>query len=64
MSVGEFNLKDFLRRFNIMIYTGDPEGDWLLIEDEVRDLLKAKVIDKEEFSVVMNAIEKRKELFK
>ncbi|QDX91169.1 DUF910 family protein [Brevibacillus laterosporus] len=58
-----FNLPEFLRRFHIMIYTGDPLGDLLMIEDEVRELLTSKVIDKEEFALAMKEIDKRKRIY-
>ncbi len=57
---GEFNLQEFLRRFGILIYTGDPEGDWILIEDEVRELRQLGIIDDEEYAQAMIVIHKQK----
>lgn len=54
-----FHLQDFLRRFGILIYTGDPEGDRILLEDEVRDLKELGLIDNEEFVQAMMAIRKK-----
>jgi uncharacterized protein YqgQ len=56
----EFDLKAFLYRFGLFIYTGDPEGDLLLIEDEVRELYELNVIDKEEFMEVMSALRSKR----
>lgn len=59
----EFDLKAFLHRFGLFIYTGDPEGDLLLIEDEIRELYELNVIEKEEFMEAMSAVRsKRKAL--
>ena len=58
--LNDFNLQEFLRRFGILIYTGDPEGDWILIEDEVRELRQMGIIDDEEYTQAMIAIRKAK----
>ncbi|GAA4716918.1 YqgQ family protein [Brevibacillus fulvus] len=55
----EFNLQQFLARFGIFIYTGDPEGDALLIEDEIKELRQAGLIDEEEFLQAIVAVRKR-----
>lgn len=60
----EFNWKDFLNRFGIFIYTGDPEGDLILIEDEVREMRQMNMIDDEEFMNAMVEIYKRKNALK
>lgn len=59
-SPNEFDLKAFLHRFGLFIYTGDPEGDLLLIEDEIRDLYELNVIDKEEFLEAMSAVRSKR----
>lgn len=56
----DFNWKEFLNRFGIFIYTGDPEGDLILIEDEIRELRQLHMIDDEEFMSAMIEIRKRK----
>lgn len=56
----DFDLKAFLHRFGLFIYTGDPEGDLLLIEDEIRELYELNVIDKEEFLEAMSAVRSRR----
>ncbi|TKI54255.1 DUF910 family protein [Brevibacillus antibioticus] len=56
----EFDLKSFLHRFGLVIYTGDPEGDLLLIEDEIRELYELNVIDKEEFIEAMSALRSKR----
>ncbi len=55
----QFDLKEFLKRFGIFIYTGDPEGDLLLIEDEIRELLHLGLIEKEEFMQALVALKER-----
>ncbi len=54
-----FDLKEFLRRFHIMIYTGDPEGDSLLIEDELKELRQLGLIDREEYIEALAALKNR-----
>ncbi|QRG66290.1 YqgQ family protein [Brevibacillus choshinensis] len=56
----DFDLKAFLHRFGLFIYTGDPEGDLLLIEDEIRELYELNVIDKEEFMEAMSAVRSKR----
>jgi uncharacterized protein YqgQ len=59
-SPNEFDLKAFLHRFGLFIYTGDPEGDLLLIEDEIRELYELNVIDKEEFLEALAAVKRKR----
>jgi uncharacterized protein YqgQ len=54
-------LKEFLARFSIFIYTGDPEGDLLLIEDEIRELRQLGLIDNEEFMEAMAALREKRQ---
>lgn len=56
----DFDLKAFLRRWSLFIYTGDREGDYLMIEDEIRELYQAKLIDKEEYSEAIRALAEEK----
>jgi uncharacterized protein YqgQ len=56
----KFDLKEFLRRYGIFIYTGDPEGDYLLIEDEIRELRHLGLIDNEEFIQALAALKERR----
>jgi len=58
----DFDLKAFLRRWGLLIYTGDREGDFLLIEDEIRELRQLGLIDTEEYVEVISALaaEKKK----
>ncbi len=55
-----FDLQAFLRRYGIVIYTGDPEGDLILIEDEIRELRQLGIIDNEEFLLAMAALGRQK----
>ncbi|MDA5109667.1 MULTISPECIES: YqgQ family protein [Brevibacillus] len=57
---GDFDLSAFLQRYGLFIYTGDPEGDLLLIEDEIRELYQLGVIDKEEMVQALAALRKRR----
>lgn len=56
----EIHLQEFLRRFGIMIYTGNRAGDLLLIEDEIKELWELGLIDKEEYLQVMAALMQEK----
>ncbi|WNC13403.1 YqgQ family protein [Brevibacillus brevis] len=56
----DFDLKAFLQRFGLFIYTGDPVGDLLLIEDEIRELYELNVIDRDEFLEAMSAVRSRR----
>ncbi|MGE5700939.1 MAG: YqgQ family protein [Clostridia bacterium] len=55
-----FNLDEFLRRFSLFFYTGDPEGDLLLIEDELKEMRQLGLIDKEEYIEVLAALKARR----
>jgi uncharacterized protein YqgQ len=55
----DFSLDELLRRFSIFIYTGDPEGDCLLIEEEIRELKQFGLIDNEEYMQAMIAVRQR-----
>jgi len=59
-----FDLNALLRRFGLIIYTGDPEGDLLLIEDEIRELYERKLIEKEEFLQALAAVNDRRQRLK
>jgi uncharacterized protein YqgQ len=54
-----FDINEFLRRFGILIYTGDPEGDLLLIEDELREMRQLGMIDNEEYLQALAALKER-----
>ncbi|MFD2370761.1 YqgQ family protein [Brevibacillus sp. GCM10020057] len=56
----DFDLKAFLHRFGLFVYTGDPEGDLLLIEDEIREMYELNVIDREEFLEAMSAVRSKR----
>ncbi|CAM3325052.1 MULTISPECIES: YqgQ family protein [Brevibacillus] len=58
----DFDLNAFLQRFRLHVYTGDPEGDLLLLEDEIRELYELNVIDKEEFMEALAAVKNRRRL--
>ena len=40
---------DLLKRFGTFIYTGDRIGDLELIEDEIKELYKSKMIDQAKY---------------
>ena len=42
-------VQELLKRFGIVIYTGDRLGDLTLMELELQDLYEWKLISKEEF---------------
>ncbi|HJV45936.1 MAG TPA: YqgQ family protein [Bacillota bacterium] len=51
--------KDLLRSFGILIYTGDAIGDCLLMEDEIKELHEAGLIDSDIFRAALMAIRQR-----
>jgi uncharacterized protein YqgQ len=51
-----FDLRALLKRFGIVIYTGDRLGDLLLMEDEIRELRQMGLIDGDEFVQAMAAL--------
>lgn len=59
MKKDSFDINEFLRRFGILIYTGDPEGDLLLIEDELREMRRLGMIDNEEYLQALAALKER-----
>ena len=42
-----------LKRFGIYIYTGDRLGDLELIEDEVKELYKTRLIESKDYQTAM-----------
>ncbi|QQE75483.1 DUF910 family protein [Brevibacillus composti] len=54
-----FDLQSFLKRYNLFIYTGDPEGDMILLEDEIRELYQLGIIEKEEMLEALTSVKKR-----
>ncbi|NGQ96834.1 YqgQ family protein [Brevibacillus sp. SYP-B805] len=56
MNSGGFDLRALLKRFGIVIYTGDRLGDLLLMEDEIRELRQMGLIDGDEFVQAMAAL--------
>nr|WP_206529785.1 YqgQ family protein [Brevibacillus sp. SYP-B805] len=49
-------MRALLKRFGIVIYTGDRLGDLLLMEDEIRELRQMGLIDGDEFVQAMAAL--------
>jgi uncharacterized protein YqgQ len=46
---GIMRVREVLKRFNILIYTGDPLDDIVLMDLELDDLYENKTVDDEEF---------------
>lgn len=44
---------DLLKQYGTFIYTRDRLGDILLMEDEIRELYKAKVLEPKDFQTAM-----------
>lgn len=53
------DVRILLRRFGIVIYTGDQEGDELLIKEELKELYEMKMIDDDEFRQAMIVLYRR-----
>lgn len=52
------DVRKFLSKFGLMIYTGDRIGDLDVMKEEVIELFQAKLIEKEDFAQLMNIITK------
>lgn len=59
-----FDVKDLLRQFGIVIYTGDPLGDYEMWEDELRELYAEKMIDLDQFQQAMTVIKRAKSAYR
>lgn len=58
------DVKDLLRQFGIIIYTGDQLGDYEMWEDELRELHREKMIDLEQFQEAMQVIRQAKSAYR
>ncbi|SOC27332.1 uncharacterized protein YqgQ [Ureibacillus xyleni] len=47
------DIYDLLKQYGIYIYTRDRIGDLILMEDEIRELFKARVLDPKDFQTAM-----------
>jgi len=47
------DIYDLLKQYGTFIYTRDRAGDLLLMEDEIRELYKARVLDPKDFQSAM-----------
>lgn len=47
------DIYDLLKQYGTFIYTRDRLGDLLLMEDEIRELYKAKVLEPKDFQTAM-----------
>lgn len=47
------DIYDLLKQYGTFIYTRDRIGDLLLMEDEVRELYKARVLDTKDFQMAL-----------
>lgn len=47
------DIYDLLKQYGTFIYTRDRLGDILLMEDEIRELYKAKVLEPKDFQTAM-----------
>ncbi|AMA74773.1 DUF910 family protein [Aneurinibacillus thermoaerophilus] len=54
------DVKALLRRFGIVIYTGDRLTDYELLEEEVRELYQEKLINITEFRAAMTVLQRAK----
>jgi uncharacterized protein YqgQ len=54
------DVKDLLRHFGTIIYTGDQLGDYEMMEDEIRELYLEKMIDLEQFQGAMTVLKRAK----
>lgn len=47
------DVRDYLRKFGYIIYTGDAAGDLEVMKDEIMEMYLAKIIPKEDFAQLM-----------
>lgn len=52
------DVRNLLKRFGIFIYTSDRRGDVDLMELEVKELYKAQMITKEEYTYALLILKK------
>lgn len=50
------DVRKFLSRYGYFIYTGDPEGDLEMIKDELTEMFQAHILDKEDYTRMMEVI--------
>lgn len=47
------DIYDLLKKYGIIIYTGDRIGDLNLMEDEIKELYKARVLELKQFQTAL-----------
>lgn len=47
------DIYDLLKQYGTFIYTGDRIGDLMLMEDEIRELYKAQIVDAKDFQTAL-----------
>lgn len=63
-----YDVQQFLKRFGIFVYLGDRLADLEMMENEIKELYKSKLIEKEDFQMALLllrrdiALEKEKRL--
>lgn len=50
------DIYDLLKKYGTFIYTGDRMGDLILMEEEIRELYKAKALDTHDFQMAIHLI--------
>ncbi|OZM57678.1 hypothetical protein CIB95_04725 [Lottiidibacillus patelloidae] len=55
-----FEVQQLLKNYGTIIYTGDKELDYQLMEDEIRELYNSKLITIEQFKQSLLIIKSRK----
>ncbi|MBD3108136.1 YqgQ family protein [Bacillus sp. AGMB 02131] len=63
-----YDVQQFLKRFGIFVYLGDRLADLEMMENEIKELYKSNLIEKEDFQMALLllrrdiALEKEKRL--
>lgn len=52
------DVRKYMSKLGYIIYTGDQAGDLEMMKEEIIELYQAKLIDKENFTRLMNVIVK------
>ncbi|KFL44558.1 hypothetical protein CH76_01750 [Lysinibacillus sp. BF-4] len=53
------DIYDLLKGYGTFIYTRDPLGDLTLMEDEIKELYKAQVLDVKDYQMALLLIRQR-----
>ena len=53
-----YDIQQFLKNYGTFIYTGDRQADLMLMQDELKELFLANIVDSKELQVATLIIKK------